>query len=124
LIADEDGVFDPQDPTDRLVWGLNGILSEMELHTMKVRWERGRLSKAQRGELFHAVPGLVRVLGQRQRVVPLLGDSRHRELGHAIGLAHVAGEEDLLAEILQPGTRRLPPVAAVDEVLASGAWLD
>jgi hypothetical protein len=46
------------------------------------------------------------------------------ELGHAIGLAHVAGEDDLMAEILQPGTRRLPTVAAVDEVLASGAWLD
>lgn len=35
LIADEDGVFDPQDPNDRLVLGLKGIISEMELHTMK-----------------------------------------------------------------------------------------
>ena len=61
LIADEDGVFDPQDPNDRLVLGLKGILSEMELHTLKVRLERGRLSKAQRGELFHDVPvGYVR----------------------------------------------------------------
>jgi DNA invertase Pin-like site-specific DNA recombinase len=56
LIADEDGVFDPQDPTDRLVLGLKGILAEMELQTMKVRLERGRLNKAQRGELFHDVP--------------------------------------------------------------------
>lgn len=56
LIADEDGVFDPHDPNDRLVLGLKGIISEMELHTMKVRLERGRLSKAQRGELFHDVP--------------------------------------------------------------------
>jgi DNA invertase Pin-like site-specific DNA recombinase len=56
LIADEDGVFDPLDPNDRLVLGLKGIISEMELHTMKVRLERGRLSKAQRGELFHDVP--------------------------------------------------------------------
>ncbi len=57
LIADEDGVFDPHDPNDRLVLGLKGIISEMELHTMKVRLERGRLSKAQRGEQFHDVPG-------------------------------------------------------------------
>lgn len=56
LIADEDGVFDPQDPNDRLVLGLKGMISELELHTMKVRLERGRLSKAQRGEMFHDVP--------------------------------------------------------------------
>ena len=29
---------------------------DQELHTMKVRLERGRLSKANRGELFHDVP--------------------------------------------------------------------
>ncbi len=56
LIADEDGVFDPQDPNDRLVLGMKGIIAEMELYTMKVRLERGRLNKAQRGELFHDVP--------------------------------------------------------------------
>lgn len=56
LIADEDGVFDPEDPNDRLVLGLKGIIAEMELHTMKVRLERGRFNKAQRGEMFHDVP--------------------------------------------------------------------
>ena len=56
LIADEDGVFDTNDPNDRLVLGLKGIISELELHTMKVRLERGRLNKAERGELFHDVP--------------------------------------------------------------------
>ena len=56
LIADEDGLFDPNEPNDRLVLGLKGIISEMELHTMKIRLERGRLNKAQRGELFHDVP--------------------------------------------------------------------
>ena len=55
LIADEDGLFDPNDPNERLVLGLKGIISEMELHTMKIRLERGRLNKAQRGELFHDV---------------------------------------------------------------------
>lgn len=56
LIADEDGVFQPNDPNDRLVLGLKGIISEMELHTMRIRLERGRLNKAQRGELFHDFP--------------------------------------------------------------------
>jgi DNA invertase Pin-like site-specific DNA recombinase len=36
--------------------GLKGIISEMELHTIKARLERGRLNKAERGELFRDVP--------------------------------------------------------------------
>lgn len=56
LIADEDGVFNPNEPNDRLVLGMKGIISELELHTMKVRLERGRLSKAERGQLFHDIP--------------------------------------------------------------------
>jgi hypothetical protein len=35
---------------------LKGTLSEVELHTMRQRLERGRLHKAQRGALFHGVP--------------------------------------------------------------------
>lgn len=61
LIADEDGTFDTNDPNDRLVLGMKGIIAEMELHTMKVRLERGRVNKAERGELFHELPvGYVR----------------------------------------------------------------
>lgn len=56
LIADEDGVYDGNDPNDRLVLGLKGILSEMELHVMHNRLEHGRLNKARRGELFYSVP--------------------------------------------------------------------
>ena len=56
LLADEDGVYDPQDTNDRLLLGLKGTISEFELVTMRNRLERGRLHKAQRGELFHHVP--------------------------------------------------------------------
>ena len=56
LIADEDGVYDGNDPNDRLLLGLKGIMSEMELHIMRNRLERGRDNKAKRGELFHGVP--------------------------------------------------------------------
>jgi DNA invertase Pin-like site-specific DNA recombinase len=55
LLIDEDGVYDPNHVNDRLVLGLKGMLSEMELHMMKSRLERGRLNKAQRGELFHDI---------------------------------------------------------------------
>ena len=56
LLADDDGVYDPGDINDRLILGMKGIISEMELHVMRSRLERGRRNKAQRGELFHSVP--------------------------------------------------------------------
>src|SRR5262249_17933450 len=56
LLADEDGVYDPSDINDRLILGMKGIMSELELHIMKGRLERNRRNKAQRGELFHSVP--------------------------------------------------------------------
>jgi len=61
LLADQDGLYDPSDPNDRLLLGLKGQISEMELHTIRTRLERGRLNKAQRGELvFHAPIGYVK----------------------------------------------------------------
>ena len=56
LLADDDGIYDPSDINDRLILGMKGIMSEMELHVMKGRLERGRRNKAERGELFHSVP--------------------------------------------------------------------
>ena len=52
LLADEDGVYDANDPNDRLLLGLKGMISEVELHTMRCRLERGRQHKAARGDLF------------------------------------------------------------------------
>jgi DNA invertase Pin-like site-specific DNA recombinase len=56
LLADQDGVYDAADANDRMVLGLKGTMSELELHTLRNRLEKGRLHKAQRGELFAAVP--------------------------------------------------------------------
>jgi DNA invertase Pin-like site-specific DNA recombinase len=64
LLADHDGVYDPADFNDRLVLGLKGIMSEAELHFLRVRMHEGRLNKAKRGELFnHPAIGYVRVPG-------------------------------------------------------------
>ena len=61
LIADGDGVYDPTDPSDRLLLGLRGMMSEAELHVLKSRMHQGKLNKARRGELFTCVPrGYVR----------------------------------------------------------------
>ncbi len=60
LILDEDGVYDPNDINCRLLLGLKGAISEMELHTMSRRMLGGLFSKATRGELAIALPaGLV-----------------------------------------------------------------
>jgi DNA invertase Pin-like site-specific DNA recombinase len=56
LLADQDGIYDPNDPNDRLILGLKGTMSEVELSTMRNRLERGKLHKAQRGELILDVP--------------------------------------------------------------------
>src|SRR6516164_6020661 len=56
LLADQDGVYDANDSNDRLVLGLKGTMSEVELTTMRNRLERGKLHKAQRGELILTVP--------------------------------------------------------------------
>jgi DNA invertase Pin-like site-specific DNA recombinase len=60
LIADEDGVYNSAEFNDRLLLGLKGTISEVELYQIKARMVRGRLNKAQRGELIWNVPiGLV-----------------------------------------------------------------
>ncbi|NTU62917.1 MAG: recombinase family protein [Chloroflexi bacterium] len=56
LIADEDGVYDPSDFNDRLLLGLKGTLSEVELYQIRARLQRGRLNKARRGELVGTLP--------------------------------------------------------------------
>jgi DNA invertase Pin-like site-specific DNA recombinase len=61
LIADRDGVYDPVSPNGRLLLGLKGQISEMELHTLRARLTAGLLNKAERGELALQLPiGLVR----------------------------------------------------------------
>ena len=56
LIADTDGVYDPNDYSDRLVLGLKGTISEAELHLIKGRLIAGLRHKAAKGELRIALP--------------------------------------------------------------------
>jgi DNA invertase Pin-like site-specific DNA recombinase len=61
LVADQDGIYDPSTPNGRLILGLKGLISELELHTLRARLTAGLLNKAQRGELALVLPiGLVR----------------------------------------------------------------
>src|SRR5437016_2026052 len=49
-------IYDPNDANDRLLLGLKGTISEVELHILRQRLDRGRLNKAQRGALLQRVP--------------------------------------------------------------------
>src|SRR5215210_2162524 len=49
LIGDRDGVYDPASANGRLLLGLKGTISEMELHTIRARLTAGLLNKAERG---------------------------------------------------------------------------
>ena len=61
LIADRDGVYDPGSANGRLLLGLKGTISELELHTIRSRLTAGLLAKAERGELALTLPiGLMR----------------------------------------------------------------
>jgi DNA invertase Pin-like site-specific DNA recombinase len=62
LIADRDGVYDPSTPNGRLLLGMKGMLSEVELHMLRGRLLAGVQQKAQRGDLALALPaGLLRL---------------------------------------------------------------
>lgn len=61
LIADEQAVYDPREPNDRLLLGVKGTLSEAELFTLRTRLFEGRWNKARKGQLRFPLPvGYVR----------------------------------------------------------------
>jgi DNA invertase Pin-like site-specific DNA recombinase len=81
LLADEDGVYDVRLPNDRLLLGMKGTMSEMELAVLRQRSLEALRQKAKRGELFLTVAvGYVKIRHDRIEKDP---DLRVRE---AIGL--------------------------------------
>lgn len=62
LIGDRDGVYDPSTPNGRLLLGMKGMVSELELHTLRGRLNAGIDNKAKRGELVQKLPvGYIRL---------------------------------------------------------------
>src|SRR6516225_7624879 len=55
LIADEDGVYDPRLANHRLLLGMKGTMSELELSVLRQRAHEALKQKARRGELFMTV---------------------------------------------------------------------
>ena len=66
LIGDHDSIYDPSSINGRMLLGLKGQISELELHTIKARLHAGLINKARRGDLAQSLPvGLVRDLTGR-----------------------------------------------------------
>lgn len=98
LIGDTDGIYNCRDFNDRLLLGLKGTMSEAELHSLRLRLDAGRISKAKRGELVQHVPsGYIRMdegkvildpdIGIQQRIRLVFGKfvelgSAHKVLGY------------------------------------------
>lgn len=108
LLADQDGIYDPADPNDRLLLGLRGTISEVELHTMRNRLERGILNKAERGELFLHVPvGYVKLPSggiafdpdEQVRLVVRLIFEKFQELGSVHGVFRYLRRHNILVGI-------------------------
>ena len=81
VIVDEDGIYEPRHPNDRLLLGMKGTMSELELSLLRARSMEALKQKARRGELFFTVAvGYVKVGRDKIEMNP---DRRVRE---AIGL--------------------------------------
>jgi DNA invertase Pin-like site-specific DNA recombinase len=56
LLIDEETVYDPRDPNDRLVLGMKGTMADFELVWLRQRMEGGRWYRARRGEYRRPIP--------------------------------------------------------------------
>src|ERR1700721_996409 len=62
IIVDEDGIYDPRHPNDRLLLGMKGTMSELELSIFRQRSQEALKQKARRGALVLGVAaGYVKV---------------------------------------------------------------
>jgi excisionase family DNA binding protein len=66
LLIDEDGIYDPRHPNARLLLGMKGTISEMELTIFRQRSQEALKLKAARGELYTTVAvGYIRTQDDR-----------------------------------------------------------
>lgn len=91
-VIDQDGIYDPCRPNDRLLLGMKGSISEFELGVLRARMLDAARAKARRGELRISVPfgyiwhrdaGLGLDPDRRLQEVIRLVFTRFRELGSA-----------------------------------------
>jgi DNA invertase Pin-like site-specific DNA recombinase len=103
LIGDREGIYDPGTPNGRLLLGLKGQISEVELYTIRSRLTAGILNKAERGELALSLPvGLIRdELGMVHKD-PNLEVQERIALVFATATIYGSNTESLFANTFQP----------------------
>src|SRR5262245_35820974 len=116
LIADCDGVYDPSRCNGRLLLGLKGQISELELHTLRNRLHAALVQKAQRGELAQCLPaGLIRDEAGVVRKDP------HQEVQSRIALVFDSFQEQRsltkVVRFLRQQGLRLPRKRRADEIV-------
>ena len=134
LIGDRDGIYDPASANGRLLLGLKGQISEMELHTIRARLTAGLLNKAQRGELALTLPiGLVRDVSAVVLKIPDLEVQARLDLIFSTFL-QIGSASKTLAHFNRNGLKlprrgrfgqtcwRSPTIAAILEVLKNPAY--
>ena len=134
LIADSDGIYDPGSTNGRLLLGLKGQLSELELHTIRARMTTGLLNKASRGELALQLPvglereptGKVHKHHNRevQERIELVFDSFLR-LGSAAKVLHMLKEQTLslpCRDRFGDISWRVPTLGAILAILKNPAY--
>ena len=106
LLVTDEGVYDARSGGDTFVLNMYGALSEGEVYKLKAQMEKGKLAKAQRGELYQGAPTGYVVDGKTLRKDP---DEQVRE---AIGLVFAKfrelGTAGQVARALRAEGVRLP----------------
>ena len=115
LIIDEDGVYDPKLINDRLLLGMKGTFSELELSILRQRSQEALRLKAARGDLHTTVAvGYVRSVDDRLELDPdkvkLLNDRKSKAAEDAkdqkIGQleAKLTRKNEVMAELMEAHT--------------------
>jgi DNA invertase Pin-like site-specific DNA recombinase len=138
LLADSDGIFDPRCYNDRLLLGLRGMLSEAELHLLRLRMDSGRQRQISQGTYRQLLPtGLLRLEDGRvvkdpdqqiQHAIELIF-SRFARLGSCTKVLRSFRDEGLLVPRRQTGgihagmlLWKLPTTDAIYEILGNPAY--
>jgi excisionase family DNA binding protein len=120
LLADEDGIYDARLPNDRLLLGMKGTMSEMELSVLRQRSLEALRQKARRGELFvNVAVGYVRVRHDRIAVDP---DLRVREAIALVFRKFAAFQSVRQVHLWLRQERIRLPVTEIDEHGQRIAW--
>ena len=117
LIVDEEAIYDPRSPNDRLLLGMKGTMSEMELSVFRQRSIEAMRQKARRGELHLTVAvGYVKADDNRiekdpdRRVQDCISLVFHKfaELHSIRQVLLWFGQENVLVPTIAPGRGRRP----------------